>query len=258
MGLTEREMPAALDTHDTPRLAILLTGPSGRVGPYLVADFETRYDLRTFDLVPSERPRSFVGDLGSLEPLRAAMKGVDVVVHLAATSDEAPFLEQLVPNNIIGFYNVMEAARLEGVRRVVFASTVQAVGGALRDAPAPVETDVYRPNSLYGATKVFGEVVGRWYHDRHKIEFVAVRIGWFQSEDSARENGGSILNIWLSPNDLVSLFQKAIEVPDIGFAVVNGTSIAPRTVLSLQSARDVLGYEPQDDGRLFQAPANKS
>ena len=236
------------NSQDTPRpLAVLLTGPSGRIGPSIVADFETRYDLRTFDFKPSSRPNSFVGDLSSLESLREAMKGVEVVVHLAATSDEAPFIEELVPNNVIGFYNVMEAARLEGVRRVVFASSVQAIGLALRDAPGPVETNETRPNSLYGATKVLGEVVGRWYHDRHELEFVALRLGWVVSEEEARKQHGSLLNIWLSLRDLVSLVRCAVEVPDVGFAIVNGTSKPPKTTLSLQSARDVLGYEPQDD-----------
>jgi NAD+ dependent glucose-6-phosphate dehydrogenase len=229
------------------RLVVLLTGPSGRIGPHLLPAFEERYDLRTFDLKPSDRPNSFVGDLSSIEDLRIAMRGVDVVVHMAATSDEAPFIEELVPNNVVGLYNVFEAARLEKVRRLVFASSVQTVGIALDHSDGPVETDVVRPNSLYGATKAFGEVMGRWYHDRHNLEFVALRIGWFQDYEEKRRNKGHVSNIWLSPRDLLSLTLKAIEVPAIGYAVVSGASKAPKEAMSLKSARDILGFEPEDD-----------
>ena len=182
------------------------------------------------------------------------MRGVDVVVHLAATSDEAPFVEQLVPNNVIGLYNVLEAARLENVRRVVFASSIQAVGAGLRQGQ-PLETDtIPRHNSLYGATKVLGETMGRWYHDKHGLEFIAVRIGGFQPYDSPylarREHW--VFGIWLSPRDAAALIGRAIETPGVGYAIVNGTSKTKHQVLSLESAREILGYEPQDDVRDYE------
>lgn len=238
-------------------LKVLLTGPSGRVGPHLVAPFRERYEeLRTFDLHPSEEPHSFVGDLSALEPLREAMRGVDVVVHLAATSDEAPFVEELVPNNVIGLYNVLEAARLEKVRRVVFASSIQAVGNGWRAKPGPIGTDdVARPSSLYGATKVLGETMGRWFHDKHGMEFIAVRIGGFQPYDSEflRREKHWVFGIWLSPRDAAALFERAIETPGIDYAIVNGTSKTEKEFLSLQSAREILGYEPQDDVRTYRS-----
>ena len=108
-------------------LKVLLTGPSGRIGPHIVPAFEECYELSTFDLQPSSRPRSHVGDLNDREALRRAMRGVDAILHLAATSDEAPFMEELLPNNIAGLYNLLDAAHAEGVRRVVFTSSVQTV-----------------------------------------------------------------------------------------------------------------------------------
>jgi uronate dehydrogenase len=233
-------------------LKVLLTGPSGRVGPHLVAPFRSLYELRTFDLQPSEQPNSFVGDLSDLESLRAAMRGVDVVVHLAATSDEAPFLEQLVPNNVIGLYNVFEACRLEKVRRLVFASTIQGMGFNLKYEKSPVETDVpARPMTLYGATKIWAETMGHYYHDEFGLEFIAIRLGAFQPYDSSCFREGWAKDIWLSPRDCASIFQKAIEAPEIGHAVVNGTSKTFVEKMSLQSAREILGYEPQDDARDF-------
>ncbi|RYX82283.1 NAD(P)-dependent oxidoreductase [bacterium] len=230
------------------QLRVLLTGPSGRIGPHIVPTFEECFDLHTFDLTPSSRPNSHVGSLQDLESLRAAMKGIDVVVHLAATSDEAPFLEQLVPNNIEGLYNLMTAAQLEGVRRVVFASSVQASWHLLQDAEKneqPVETDVHSSCSLYGVTKVFGEVLGQYYHHHHNIEFVGIRLGWFERVENIRPNNW-INNVWISPNDAAQLFKKAAEVPNVGFAIINGTSKTPKELLSLKSARELLNYDPQD------------
>ena len=107
---------------------VLLTGPGGRIGPHILPTFHAQFELKILDRspIPSE-PETIVADLSSIETLTAAMAGCDTVVHLAATSDEAPFVEELVPNNVIGLYNVFEAARAAGVKRVVFASTVQAV-----------------------------------------------------------------------------------------------------------------------------------
>ena len=226
-------------------LKVLLTGPSGRVGPHLLADFENRYQLSTLDLLPSSRPNSFVGDLNDVASLRRALKGVEVVVHLAATSDEAPFIEQLLPNNIVGLYHLLEAAHQEGVRRVVFASSVQAVEDSFADATAPVETEINAPSSLYGVSKVLGETLGGWFHRHRDLEFVAIRLGWFQPIENL-EPDARINNIWISPGDSVRLFRRAIETPDVGYAVVNGTSKAPREILSLRSAREILGYQPRD------------
>ena len=223
----------------------MLTGPSGRIGPHLLADFEHRYQLSTLDLRASSRPNSYVGDLNDAASLRSALKGVEVIVHLAATSDEAPFIEQLLPNNIAGLYNLLEAAHQEGVRRVVFASSVQAVEDSFAGAEAPVETEINAPSSLYGVSKVFGEVLGQWFHRHRDLEFVAIRLGWFQPIENVKPDA-RINNIWISPGDCVRLFRCAIETPDVGYALVNGTSKAPREILSLRSAREILGYEPCD------------
>ena len=240
-------------------MRVLLTGPSGRLGPHLVEPFRARYDLATFDLAPSEQPDSFVGDLSAIEPLRAAMRGADVVVHLAATSDEAPFVERLLGPNVVGIYNVLEAARLEKVRRVVFASSGQAVGRAARDENGVLrETDVLpRPHTIYGATKVWGETLGRHYHDKHGLEFIAIRIGAFEPYDSPKLARQGMRDIWLSPRDAVELFQRAIETPDVGYAIVNGTSICAHPRFSLRSAREVLGYQPREDSSMIQTPLER-
>lgn len=174
------------------------------------------------------------------------MRGVDVVMHLAATSDEAPFLEEILPNNIEGLYNLLTAAHLEGVRRVVFTSSVQTVWRSLEKEGGAVPTDVQAPCSLYGVSKIFGEVLGEWFHNYRGLEFIAIRLGWFERTENL-EPGSWINNVWISPRDAVQLFQSAIETPGIGYAIVNGTSNTPQELLSLQTARQLLNYQPQDD-----------
>lgn len=234
------------------RPRVLLTGPGGRIGPHLLGPLRERFDLRLLDRKPLPgEPETIVADLSDAAVLERAMEGCDAVIHLAATSDEAPFIEQLVPNNVVGVYNVFEAARRAGVKRVVFASTVQTVARYPREHTVEV-TDPVRPVSLYGATKVMGEVMGRWYHETHGLQFVGVRIAWFMPADSpmlrwhreAREH-------WLSPRDCAQLLIRAVETPDVGYALVFATSKTPKERLSLRTAREILGYEPQDDSSLI-------
>ncbi len=235
-------------------MKVLLTGPSGRIGPHLLAPFREKYDFSTFDL-PGKNA-DFEGDLGDIAALRRALRGVDVLVHLAAVSDDAPFIEQLVPGNVVGLYNAFEAARLEGVRRIVWASSVQAVGGNHRDLGQSVTPDeVPHPRNLYGLSKVWGETLGRFYHDKHEMEFVGIRIGAFQPYDSDFLKRGICETIWLSPRDCAQIFERAIETPGVGFLLANATSRTSHPYLSLESARQRLGFEPQDDTRDFYAPA---
>lgn len=235
------------------KLKVLLTGGAGRIGRHLTPPFEERYKLRSFDMRPVPGANDVVNAaLGDLGALRHAMAGIDVVVHLAATSDEAP-MDALVPNNICGLHNTFEAAREAGVRRFVFASSCQTVTGYPRDYMIEI-TDPVRPQTIYGATKVFGEALGRYYHDRHGMEFVAIRIGAFQPCDSRHLAKQAIRDLWLSPRDAIELFARAIEKPGVGFALVFGKSRAGRERLSLRSARELLDFEPQDDDSSITTP----
>ncbi|RYG70712.1 NAD(P)-dependent oxidoreductase [bacterium] len=233
-------------------MKILLTGPSGRIGPYIIDNLRDQFEIVTFDL--PGRGGDFDGDLSEIEPLRAAMRGVDAVVHLAATSDDAPFLEALVPNNIIGTHNVFEAARLEGVKRMVFASSCQASGHVptLEEDGVAVEVDLLpRPGNMYGASKVLGETMGWVYKSRYGMEFIALRLGAFQTYDSEWLKTGQAEEIWLSPRDCAHIIALALTKEGIKFAVVNATSKTSKEVLPLEGAAKALGFEPQDDSKDF-------
>jgi len=228
---------------------ILFTGARGRIGDTLLAPLQARYTtVRTFDRAPvAGDPEAIVAELTDAEALRRAMTGVDTLLHFAAQPTEAPFIETLVPSNVIGCYNAFQIAQECGVKRIIFASTVQTVS-AYPPGGTILITDPPRPHTLYGATKVLGETMGRWYYDRHGIEFVGIRIGAFQEYDSVylREHPG-LQTIWLSPRDCTSLVMRAIDQPNVGYALVFGTSRTPGERLSLTPARELLGYEPEDD-----------
>jgi len=231
-----------------PRLKVLLTGATGRVGRVLIPAFRDHYDLRTLHRRPApEDPTAVLGDLSDRARLAAQMAGCDVVLHLAAISRDAPFVEEIVPANIVGTYNVFQAALEAGVRRIVYASSCHVgrfkTGLHTIDARGP-----YEPETIYGVSKAFGEVLGRYYHDHHGLEFVAIRIGWLLPyDDPELRTRDSKRRIWLSPRDGVALFRLAIEKPGVGFAIVSGTSITSQEILGLRSARESLGYDPQDD-----------
>jgi len=238
-------------------MRVLLTGSCGRIGRVLTPAFAERYELRTFDRIeePGDSPDHRVGDLTDPDALADACAGIEVVVHLAATPQEADFLEELVPNNVVGLYRTFEAVREAGVRRMVFASTVQTILGHPRDGHVSLE-DRIRPCSLYGATKAFGEHVGSWYHDQHGLEFVAVRIGAFRRDVERafeyRLESDRPSTIWFVAADAIDLFTSAVEKPDLGFAVVFGASKNEHQFMDPGPAREVLGFEPSFDvGRAF-------
>lgn len=230
---------------------VLLTGGGGRIGPHVLPALGERFDLRNYNLEPIPGdPDTVIGDLQDLDVLKGAMQGVEAVIHLAATSDEASFVEKLVPNNVVGLYNTFEAARQAGVKRLVFASTCQTMSAYRgQQEQTLTTTDPPRPGTLYGATKVLGEVMGRWFHDKHQIEFVGIRIGWFLPYDAPRlrDPKRGARNLWLSPRDAASLFIRAVEKENVGYALVYGTSKTVTEQFSLREGRELLDWEPADD-----------
>ncbi|MFB7596972.1 NAD-dependent epimerase/dehydratase family protein [Streptomyces sp. NPDC056160] len=231
---------------------VLLTGAAGGLGT-LMRDLlpQYGYTLRLLDMRPIEgEPDAVMADLGDKAALRAAVHGVDAVVHLAGISLEAPF-EKILKANIEGTYNLYEAAREEGVGRVVFASSNHAIGHTPRprgdDPLIPVDTP-RRPDTFYGLSKSFGEDLAQLYWDKHGLETVSVRIGsCFPEPTSVR-----MLSVWMSPADGARLFHAALTAENVGHTVVHGSSANTRLWWDLSSAR-ALGYEPQDDSEPYAA-----
>ncbi|MCT4355022.1 NAD(P)-dependent oxidoreductase [Streptomyces sp. Je 1-79] len=233
----------------TPR-TVLLTGAAGAVGTMMRELLPAYgYELRLLDMAPvAGAPEAIVADLADREALREAVRGVDAIVHLAGVSLEAEF-ETILAANITGLHHVYEAAREEGVGRIVFASSNHAVGFTPRpregDPLIPVHTP-HRPDTFYGLSKSFGEDLAQYYWDKHGLETVSVRIGSCVPEPSAVR----MLSTWLSPADCARLVHAALAAEGVGHTVVYGSSANTRLWWDLSSARE-LGYEPQDDSEPY-------
>jgi len=229
---------------------LLITGAGGTIGSVLrsglqgTADVIRLMDLRLLEAEPGEEV--VVGDVRSLDDARRAVNGCDAVVHLAGIRQEAEF-DAILETNICGTYSVFEAARLEGCRRIVFASSNHAVG--YYPVEQVIGTDAPpRPDTFYGLSKAFGEGLGSLYHDRDGLEAVCLRIGSFVAEPTEPRH----LWTWLSHRDGVQLVRRSLEAPDVGFLVVFGVSNNRRS-LWRRDGWDRLGYEPEDDAEAFAA-----
>jgi uronate dehydrogenase len=224
---------------------VLVTGAGGRIGTVLREAWRGRFPLlRLVDICdlgvagPGEELAQL--DITDFEGVRGALEEIDVVVHLAGITTEDLF-SRLLEANVRGTFNIFEAARQRGVRRVVFASSNHVTGFYPRTQRIGPNHPV-RPDSMYGATKAFGEAVGRLYADKWKLEVVCLRIGSF----AERPTSTHAMGMWLSPRDAVQLFTKAVTVAGVGYLIVFGLSRNRRSWWD-NPGQHVLGYEPIDD-----------
>lgn len=228
---------------------LVLTGAGGRLGSYLREPLIALCDeLVSSDMVADIGPlypgeRYIRADLARMDEVHPLLEGAEMVVHFGAISDEVPF-EALLGPNIIGAYNVWEAAYQQGLRRVVYASSIHAVGMHKRqdfigtDAP-------HRPDTFYGLAKCFAEDLASLYWDRRGLEAVCLRI-----LSCARVTSPRALGTWLSYDDLIQLVIRSIDTPTTGFAVAYGVSDNDRAPVD-NSKANFLGYRPRDNAEQF-------
>lgn len=231
---------------------IVLTGAHGALGSVLRAPLSRMAEtLISTDIL--EQPKTLmpnetwaVADLARYDHIAPLMDGAEMVVHFGAVVDEKPFEELLGPN-YVGAYNVWEAAYRAGARRVVYASSIHAVGMA--ETWSGVDTDTaHRPDTFYGLAKCFAEDMGRMYWEKRGLEAVCLRIASCTPEP---QNARS-LGTWLSHRDLVHLVTRAIETPVVGFTLAYGVSANARSPLS-NAKVGFLGYRPQDSAENYAA-----
>ena len=228
---------------------VLITGAAGLVGGIIRQHWGDRYRLRLADIQPvsdlADHEESIKLDIRDLEAFTEACRDVDVVLHLAADrSPSADFYETLIDLNLIGCYNGFEAARRSGCRRVVFASSINAVLGYRGDQAVSWDIPVF-PQNVYGATKCFGEALGRVYADQHDVSCISVRLGsprFDQSGDWDPEKPSHEI----SPRDTAQLFACCIDVEDLNWAVVPGISRHKKGWQDVEDACRALDYQPQD------------
>ena len=222
---------------------VLLTGACGGIGTRLRKLLKPLYpelilsDIRPpGDLAPNE---VFIqADLADVSAVQAMMQGIDGIVHLGGYSVEGPW-DAILNANIIGAYNVFEAARLAHVQRIVFASSNHAVGFHPRSATIGVDVQVL-PDTRYGVSKAFGEALAALYAYKHGLGALCIRIGNVDDHPVDERR----LAIWLKPDDLVSLIRIGLERPGLVYEIVYGMSDNKRAWWDNTRARE-LGYKPQ-------------
>jgi uronate dehydrogenase len=228
---------------------VLVTGAAGGIGGYLRKLLRPVYpelllsDLRQpADLQPDE---TFIAaDLTKPQEIERACQGVEGIVHLGGHSVEGPW-ETILNANIVGCYNLFEAARKCGVKRVIFASSNHAVGFYPRSQTIPTSV-IPRPDSRYGVSKVFGEGLGALYAYKHGIGVVSLRIG----NVGDRPIDVRRLAIWIAPEDLVQLIRIGLERPGIVYEVMYGVSDNARSWYDNSRATE-LGYRPTAQSERF-------
>lgn len=230
-------------------MKLVLTGAAGRLGSYLREPLAKMCDELVSTDVNEDIGKLYEGeryeqaDLASLDDMMRVLEGADQVVHFGAYSDEGPF-ETILGPNIIGAYNVWEAAYQHKLRRVVYASSIHAVG--MHSRTEFIGTDVpHRPDTFYGLAKCFSEDLASLYWDKRGIESVCMRI-----LSCAQVNNARALGSWLSYDDLIQLVTQSINTPTTGFTVVYGVSNNDRAPVDNAKA-SYLGYRPKDNAEQF-------
>lgn len=246
---------------------ILITGMSGLIGGALRKRLEGSYALSALNRRPVAGVNCFQADISDLAAIRRAFEGQQTVVHLAAHVSVPGEIGAMVKYNVVGAYNVFEAAREAGVKRVIFASSGATISAWEREEPYKAivegrydhvpedfpllthETPL-RPNGLYGCSKVWGEALGRHYADTSDLSVICVRIGRVTEADRPalpRENA-----VWCSQRDISALLEACIAAPsDLKFDIVYGVSRNRWSYRDLEHTRQVLGWEPQDSAEDF-------
>jgi NAD(P)-dependent dehydrogenase (short-subunit alcohol dehydrogenase family) len=233
---------------------ILITGAKGTIGSMLRQSLrkEGRH-LKLLDIATQsplddgEDAELLVGSFLDRDVLTNAVDGVDAIVHLGGLSSSGYQWPEYLEINIDGTYALLEAARITGVPRMVYASSNHAVGFARASDYDTVPDYLYpKPDTLYGVSKAASESLCSLYWDRYGIHSICLRIGSYRERPTDKR----ALLTWLSPDDCTRLVEASLQVPDPGFRVVWGISANTRRVVSLEEGR-AIGYEPKDDAEVY-------
>jgi len=242
---------------------LLVTGLSGLIGGAFRRHIDGRYALRALNrrTVPGvETHRADLGDLAAIQP---AFKDIDTVVHLAAAAGDDKTPDDIMRSNVLGTYHVFEAARGAGVTRVIFASSGATVAGWEREPPlshlvagrydeagavTPLTHETpTRPSGLYGASKIWGEALARYYADVHGMSMICLRIGRVKAEDRPTTTRDAA--VWCSQRDIVRMIEACIEAPpSVRFDMFYVVSNLRHGYRDIEHARAVLGWTPLDSG----------
>ncbi|MCE9533446.1 MAG: NAD(P)-dependent oxidoreductase [Planctomycetes bacterium] len=238
----------------TTKRRVLITGSAGHLGRAAVREIKARgHFVRGLDLRANTLcDENLIGSIVDADLFLRAAADIDVMIHLAATPDDADFLSMLVPNNLIGTYNALEAAKAARVKRVFLASSGQVVWWQRFSGPLPIGVDAQpTPRGWYAATKMFAEGAGRACAEAHGMSVVAARLGWCPRDrghvqELADTDWGP--DVYLSPGDAGRFYACGVESDTpIRYEVVYVSSQPAKTMIyDLEPARKLFGFSPQD------------
>jgi uronate dehydrogenase len=249
-------------------MKIAITGSNGTIGKRLCPEMAEHDTIVPIDLADAD----VIADVRDLAAMERAFAGCDAVVHLAGVVAVEADWESVSSTNIAGTYNVFEAARRCGIKRVIFASSNHCVGyNEVENAPAIYKPgfgrvigteDPYRPDGLYGVWKAFGEVLGRYYSDKFGMQVACIRIGSITAEDdpraeSVRESSGWLgltddekferyAATWMSQRDFARLVRTILLAKDVPFSIVYGVGDNATRFWDLEPGRAIFGFWPED------------
>lgn len=243
---------------------ILITGVTGLVGSVIRKSLKSEYEITGLDLRNCEDVPTLIADSTDLKSILPAYEGIDTVIDLASEPSNFASWEVIYENNLRCTYNALEAARLAGVKRVIFASSNHATGMYENDNPYTnivagqydgIEAGAFkrvttvmpiRPDGPYGIGKVFGEAAGRFYSDEYGLSVMCIRIGTLNKE--SRPSGSRQFATLLTHADLSRLIRSCIEGPDtVKFAIYYGVSNNKWRFWDIENSMIEIGYQPEDD-----------
>jgi uronate dehydrogenase len=208
------------------REKVLVTGAAGRVARLIAPTLRTEFQLRRLDVVsqqPSADDELVQADVRDVDAVVSAATGLRAIIHLAAQPAEADFRSVLLPRNLDGTWATYEAAVRARVPRFIFASSIQTVDGTPVEV-AVTPDDPPRPVSVYAATKLFGEALGRFHADNSGLGVACLRLGAVETPDNPRlATEGRFRSVWCAPGDLARLVISAVR-SDVRFATVIAVS----------------------------------
>ena len=228
---------------------IVLTGAGGRLGSYLRDPISKLCkNLVSTDIKKNigplyENEKFIQADLSNFDEINPIIENATMVCHFGAVVDELPF-DKLLGPNYVGSYNIWESSRRHNVKRVIYSSSMHAVGMYPKTMTLKTDTP-HRPDSFYGLAKCFTEDLAKMYFEKNKIEAVCLRIASCAPVNNARS-----LSSWLSYNDLIKLVIKSIDTPYTGYTVIYGISNNDRKNVDNSNASHI-GYIPEDNAEIF-------
>jgi NAD+ dependent glucose-6-phosphate dehydrogenase len=241
---------------------ILITGMSGLIGGLAARHFSRNYTVSGIGRSPVDGFSYTVADTADFEMMRPAFDGIDTVIHMAGSRGDQPF-DVHYRANIVGTYNVLEASRQAGVKRVIMASSGAVSAGYECDEPyrslvsgdpaakPPTNYELIttddppRPRGVYSVTKLWAEAIGRAYSEQHELSVICIRVGKVEVTDVPANARNA--SVWCSHADMMQMLELCVSAPaSLRFDIFFSVSDNPNNYRDWSHARDVVGYVPRD------------